>query len=115
MFTLYTAEITFNTSLGPQSAIQNIETKGVYIYLLLYCRVISLTTVAMASGEKKIPQEVAGSISQFDQAKLKRTSTDEKNPLPSKEGKLAVTILTILLGRGSSSLEIYAGVRVVRR
>lgn len=36
---------------------------------------------------KQLPDEIAKNLTAFDQSKLKHTETDEKNPLPTKEGE----------------------------
>lgn len=54
------------------------------IYLLkLYC-----TTFSSAIATEKVQQNLIEGIEGFDQKKLKHAETQEKNPLPTKEGNL---------------------------
>ena len=44
-------------------------------------------------SEGKIPAELGKKIESFDPQSLKHAETDEKNPLPSKEGNVVTMIV----------------------
>lgn len=61
--------------------------------MVLYLVIYSISDVAAEKTERALIE----GIEHFDTSKLKHTETQEKNPLPDKEGNYVVLLIILIL------------------